>query len=67
MTASDDTKPESLYPGNGGFLMAELPYKGGDLSMVLLVPQDAKGLPELEKKLSSDNLRTWTASSRAGR
>ena len=58
--------PESLYPGKGGFLMAELPYKGDDLSMVVLVPQDPKGLPELEKMLTSAKMRTW-ADKLAGR
>lgn len=52
--------PETLYPGKGGFLMAELPYKGGDLSMVVIVPQEADGLPTLEKKLSSVNIQAWT-------
>lgn len=53
------THDSKQYPDKGGFLVAELPYKGGDLSMVVMVPQDAKDLPELEKKLSSANINTW--------
>ena len=56
-----DTDDSKLYPDKGGFLVAELPYLGGDLSMVALAPQDAAGLPELEKKLTSANLNTWFA------
>jgi serine protease inhibitor len=54
-------KPEAatLYPGKEGFLVAELPYKGKELSMVLLVPQDAEALGALEQKLTSANLQTW--------
>ena len=51
--------PQTLYPGKGGFVAVELPYKGGDLSMVVIMPQDADGLAELEKKISGGNLQTW--------
>jgi serine protease inhibitor len=54
-------KSKGNYPGKGGFQMAELPYKGGELAMLVLLPQDADGLAELEKKLSSESLRTWTS------
>jgi serine protease inhibitor len=36
----------------------ELPYKGGELSMILLMPKKADGLPALEKALPA-NLKTW--------
>jgi serine protease inhibitor len=54
---SKDTK--RLYPGPGGFELLELPYKGGDLAMVVVVPRSADGLPALEKMLNSANLREW--------
>ena len=54
-------RSQKLYPDQGGFLVAELPYKGGDLSMVVMVPQDPKGLPALEKNLASANLNAWLA------
>ena len=52
--AADTT---ALYPGKGGFLVAELPYKGGDLAMLAIVPQDADGLAALEQKLSGEMLQ----------
>ena len=57
--ASRDVPKESLYPGQGGFQIAELPYKGGALAMVLVVPQDVDGLPAIEKELTAARLRSW--------
>jgi serpin B len=50
-----------LYPTTGGFLMVELPYKGEDLSMVVITPQSPDGLGAVEKQLSAKNLSTWIA------
>ena len=52
-------EPETLYPGPGGFQIAELPYKGQELSMVLVVPQDVDGLAAVEKRLTAANLQAW--------
>ena len=52
---------KTLCPGKGGFLVAELPYKGGDLAMLAIVPQDADGLAALEEKLSGVNVAAWIA------
>jgi serine protease inhibitor len=41
--------------------VAELPYKGDDVSMVVLLPDAAGGLPGLESKLSLENLTRWTS------
>ncbi len=55
----------ALYPGKGGFLVAELPYKGGDLAMLAIVPRPgvpgapADGLAALEQKLSAEMLQAW--------
>jgi serine protease inhibitor len=49
----------SLYPTAGGFLVAELPYKGGDLSMVLIAPQSTDGLAKVEGMLTEQNISTW--------
>ncbi len=56
--ASGEDK-ESRYPASDGHLMVELPYKGGEISMVLLAPQDPAGLAALEEELSSEALTRW--------
>lgn len=38
----------------------ELPYAGGDLSMLVLLPQARDGLPALETALTAENLALWT-------
>jgi serine protease inhibitor len=50
-----------LYPDRQGFAMLEMPYKGGDLAMLLLVPQEGEGagLASLQKMLTAENLRSW--------
>lgn len=52
-------KETAMYPDEDGFAIAELPYKGGDLSMVLIAPLSANGLPRIEKQLNNENLNTW--------
>ena len=47
------------YPGTGGFAMAKLPYKGDEISMVLIAPMAHDGLSAVEKKLSSAKLDEW--------
>jgi serine protease inhibitor len=47
------------YPGQDGFLMAELPIKGDKLGVVFLAPQKVDGLAAIEAKLSGENLTAW--------
>lgn len=42
-----------------GVQLLELPYVGGDLSMVILLPIEPDGLPRLEQSLTADNLARW--------
>ncbi|MCI5160398.1 MAG: serpin family protein, partial [Candidatus Electrothrix sp. AUS1_2] len=44
-----------------GAQVLDLPYAGDDLSMLVILPDRPDGLPELEKRLSAENLKTWTA------
>jgi serpin B len=39
--------------------LLSMPYKGGDLAMVVLLPKERDGLADLEKMLSPNNLETW--------
>jgi serpin B len=53
------TQPLPTYPGGGGFAIAELPYKGNELSMVLIAPMKTNGLAGVEKQLTSERLSQW--------
>lgn len=47
------------YPGEDGFAMLELPYKGDQISMVLIAPNRHNGLPSMEQMLTSEGLQRW--------
>jgi serpin B len=49
-----------VAPIEGGQL-GVLPFRGGDLSMIVLVPDEANGLPALEANLSADSLAAAAA------
>ncbi|MBM4071836.1 MAG: hypothetical protein FJ271_23355 [Planctomycetes bacterium] len=50
---------QSLRAGKAdNFRLVELPYKGG-LSMVLMAPDNVRGLPKLESQLTTDSLAKW--------
>src|SRR5262249_33071680 len=44
------------YHDGGTFQMLELPYKGRDLAMVVVLPRKTDGLAGLEKTLTADRL-----------
>jgi len=50
---------QELYPDKDGFALMELPYKGDDLSMVLIAPNSPDGLAAIEKKLDAGKLAAW--------
>ena len=61
-TPNNRLRKIETYPGEAGFPgMAELPIKGGRISMVFLAPQKAGGLPALEAKLTGAVLTSWIA------
>lgn len=41
--------------------VAEIPYVGKQLSMVVILPRSAEGLPAVEKTLSSENIAGWVS------
>lgn len=47
------------YYDGGSFQALELPYAGGGLAMVVLLPKDVAGLPELEKSLTGASVDEW--------
>lgn len=53
------SKSPPRYPGDGGFTALSLPYKGGALSMVFLVPQSTDGLRRIEAQLADGALPDW--------
>lgn len=55
--AKSDSPPR--YPAADGFTALSLPYKGGALSMVFLVPRSADRLPRIESQLATGALPGW--------
>ena len=47
------------YFNGGTFQALEIPYKGAELSMIVLLPNDADGLPALERSLTPLTLQQW--------
>ena len=47
------------YAASEGLKMIELTYGQGDLSMLVLLPDEIGGLAALEAKFTSDNLNRW--------
>jgi serpin B len=47
------------YLNGGTFQALELPYKGDDLSMVVLLPNETEGLAALEKSMTAKAVNGW--------
>jgi len=47
------------YFNGGTFQILEMPYKSGDLSMIVFLPNDISGLPAFEKSLTASNVKLW--------
>jgi len=53
-------KEQFGYADRADLQVLELPYAGGELSMLILLPKKADGLADLEKQLTAENLKHWT-------
>jgi serpin B len=58
---------EFRWISNSNVIGLDLPYKGRDLSMIVLLPPEKRTLADLEKKLTPDNLRAWVEAMKPGR
>jgi serpin B len=47
------------YASRPALDVLELPYAGGDLSMVVLLPTELDGLPALESGMTADSVEKW--------
>ena len=56
---ADEARQPPTYPDDGGFTMIELPYKGDELAMLVLLPRTPGGLSQLEQKLTTAALESW--------
>ncbi|XP_068019074.1 ovalbumin-related protein X-like [Melanerpes formicivorus] len=66
-----ESKPVQMMCQNSTFRLSvvaeekikilELPYAGGDLSMLILLPDDISGLEQIENKISFEKLMEWTS------
>jgi serpin B len=57
-------KERFRYGETGELQLLEMPYKGGDLTMLVLLPKKADGLAAIEEKLSAENLDKWSSGMR---
>ncbi|XP_017594100.1 PREDICTED: ovalbumin-related protein X [Corvus brachyrhynchos] len=67
-----ESRPVQMMCQNGTFKVArvaeekikilELPYASGELSLLVLLPDDISGLEQLENKISFEKLTEWTSS-----
>ncbi|MHB8899104.1 MAG: serpin family protein [Thermoguttaceae bacterium] len=49
------------YRAGENLQVLEMPYAGGTLSMLVLLPREVDGLTRLEKDLSAENVQEWTS------
>jgi serpin B len=55
---------EFRYADGDGFQVLEMPYKGGDLAMVVVLPAKPDGLPAVEQRVTPEALAKWRAAGR---
>jgi serpin B len=55
------------YVRTDGVSIVELPYRGGELLMTLVIPHDSSGLAAVEARLSEDTFARWVGVARPAR
>ncbi|MCU0547579.1 MAG: serpin family protein [Oscillatoriaceae cyanobacterium Prado104] len=67
LASGEREKVDLMYQSNGfsygedeNLQVLEMPYQG-DLSMVILLPAKQDGLPDLERKFTTENLEKWSS------
>ena len=60
MMNSDEVNLSVSY--QEGFMLVEIPYKGDELSLNVLIPNAYDGLPEVEAQLNNENWLNWKSS-----
>lgn len=60
-THAKPEQQEGLYPDTAGFAMIELPYRGDDLSMLVIAPNQYDGLSKIEQSLTAANVGNWVS------
>ena len=58
MMRQDDGEAQFYYLETGGLQVLEMPYAGGRLSMMILLPHD-QDIASLERSLSSEEISQW--------
>ena len=53
------------YAEGDGFQLLEMLYEGNELSMVIVLPRTADGLPAIEKEFTSEKLAGWMKQARS--
>ncbi len=54
------------YFNGGTFQALEIPYKSGELSMIVFLPNDIGGLPALEQSLTASRMQQWLSQLHSG-
>ena len=47
------------YLKSGNFQVLEIPYKNNELSMIVFLPNDVRGMPAFENSLTASNMQQW--------
>ena len=63
MMHKSDTVTAAALPGG---VLFDLPFAGNDISLIVLVPEAAAGLPAIEAQLSATAIPQWIAAARPG-